>query len=99
MAVRYASTRGGVPEIGFGDALLTGLAADGGLYCPLEVPPLPDLVPHASSGPSEERALPGGPERPGVRGLSDEPAPSLRDGGAAGDVALCRGLDRSSRIR
>jgi threonine synthase len=34
----YVSTRGGAPEIGFSDALLTGLARDGGLYVPGEWP-------------------------------------------------------------
>ncbi len=32
--VRYVSTRGGAPELGFGDVLLKGLADDGGLYVP-----------------------------------------------------------------
>jgi threonine synthase len=32
--VRYISTRGQAPELGFGDALLAGLARDGGLYVP-----------------------------------------------------------------
>ena len=32
--VRYISTRGAAPAIGFEDALLTGLAPDGGLYVP-----------------------------------------------------------------
>ncbi len=36
--ISYVSTRGGAPELAFGDALLTGLATDGGLYCPAEVP-------------------------------------------------------------
>ena len=43
--LRYVSTRGRAPELGFADVLLTGLAADGGLYCPTTVPPLPDLGP------------------------------------------------------
>ncbi|MDH3678817.1 MAG: threonine synthase [Acidimicrobiia bacterium] len=43
MTVSYASTRGDAPELDFADVLLTGLAADGGLYCPVEVPPLPPL--------------------------------------------------------
>jgi threonine synthase len=43
VTIRYASTRGAAPELGFGDVLLAGLAADGGLYCPTEVPPLPAL--------------------------------------------------------
>jgi threonine synthase len=36
--VRYVSTRGEAPELGFSDALLTGLARDGGLYVPREWP-------------------------------------------------------------
>ena len=30
--MRYISTRGSAPELGFCDALLAGLATDGGLY-------------------------------------------------------------------
>ncbi len=36
--MRYISTRGQAPEIGFEDALLTGLAPDGGLYMPAAWP-------------------------------------------------------------
>ena len=36
--MRYVSTRGEAPELGFSDALLTGLARDGGLYVPKEWP-------------------------------------------------------------
>ena len=32
--MRYISTRGRAPELGFCDALLAGLATDGGLYVP-----------------------------------------------------------------
>lgn len=39
--VRYVSTRGTAPEMGFTDVLLAGLANDGGLYVPAEWPPLP----------------------------------------------------------
>ncbi len=39
--IRYVSTRGGAPELGFADALLAGLARDGGLYVPASVPSLP----------------------------------------------------------
>ena len=39
--VRYVSTRGRAPELGFADVLLAGLATDGGLYVPAEWPPLP----------------------------------------------------------
>ncbi len=39
--MRYVSTRGKAPELGFADALLAGLADDGGLYVPAEWPLLP----------------------------------------------------------
>jgi len=39
--VRYVSTRGAAPELGFTDVLLAGLAPDGGLYVPAEWPTLP----------------------------------------------------------
>jgi len=38
--VHYISTRGVAPALGFSDALLTGLAHDGGLYLPAEWPTL-----------------------------------------------------------
>ncbi|CAB4893212.1 unannotated protein [freshwater metagenome] len=41
--MRYVSTRGAAPELGFCDVLLAGLANDGGLYMPTEWPSLPDL--------------------------------------------------------
>src|SRR5690606_12415268 len=37
-AMRYVSTRGGAPAVGFLDAVLGGLAPDGGLYVPEEWP-------------------------------------------------------------
>ena len=37
----YVSTRGAAPTLGFADALLAGLARDGGLYVPVSVPHLP----------------------------------------------------------
>jgi threonine synthase len=45
--VRYVSTRGSAPELGFADALLAGLAPDGGLYVPSEWPDLPPISPEA----------------------------------------------------
>ncbi len=36
--MQYVSTRGQAPELGFSDALLTGLARDGGLYLPAQWP-------------------------------------------------------------
>ncbi len=38
--MRYVSTRGGAPELGFSDVLLAGLATDGGLYVPERWPTL-----------------------------------------------------------
>lgn len=38
--MRYVSTRGEAPELGFLDAILTGLARDGGLYMPASWPKL-----------------------------------------------------------
>jgi threonine synthase len=42
--VKYISTRGAAPVLGFGDVLLTGLAADGGLYVPETWPTLSPAV-------------------------------------------------------
>ncbi len=36
--MRYVSTRGAAPALGFADAMLAGLARDGGLYVPLSLP-------------------------------------------------------------
>ena len=38
--MKYVSTRGEAPEVGFSDVLLTGLAPDGGLYVPRQWPRL-----------------------------------------------------------
>ena len=38
--MRYVSTRGQAPVLGFEDTMLTGLARDGGLYVPADVPVL-----------------------------------------------------------
>jgi threonine synthase len=48
MSVRYVSTRGSAPELGFSEALLAGLATDGGLYVPDAWPLLPPLAPGAT---------------------------------------------------
>ncbi|MVA98811.1 threonine synthase [Nitratireductor sp. CAU 1489] len=50
--MRYVSTRGTAPALGFSDVLMTGLARDGGLY-------LPESWPHFS--PAEIRAMRGRP--------------------------------------
>ena len=36
--MRYISTRGGAPELTFEEAMLAGLARDGGLYVPEAAP-------------------------------------------------------------
>jgi threonine synthase len=41
--MKYVSTRGSAPRLGFGDVLLGGLAPDGGLYVPDAWPALPPL--------------------------------------------------------
>jgi threonine synthase len=41
--LEYESTRGAAPHLGFADVLLAGLATDGGLYVPTEIPLLGDL--------------------------------------------------------
>jgi threonine synthase len=46
--MRYVSTRGQAPELGFADVLLAGLATDGGLYMPTEWPTLPKELPVGS---------------------------------------------------
>ena len=48
MTTRYVSTRGAAPPLGFTDALLAGLANDGGLYVPTEWPALPTRLPGAT---------------------------------------------------
>ncbi len=42
--MRYISTRGQSPAIGFREAVLTGLAPDGGLYMPESWPRIPDAI-------------------------------------------------------
>ncbi|MEN9504603.1 MAG: threonine synthase [Actinomycetota bacterium] len=51
--MRYVSTRGAAPELGFADVLLAGLATDGGLYVPTE---WPALAPTSSSSTYAQRA-------------------------------------------
>jgi threonine synthase len=48
--VHYLSTRGDAPVLGFIDALLTGLARDGGLYVPQAYPQLADRTIAAFAG-------------------------------------------------
>ncbi|MEM8959602.1 MAG: threonine synthase, partial [Pseudomonadota bacterium] len=54
--MHYISTRGAAPVLGFEEAMLSGLARDGGLYVPRDVPRLePDDL-KALSGASYEDA-------------------------------------------
>ena len=41
--MKYLSTRGEAPPLDFRGVSLTGMASDGGLYVPEEVPTLPDI--------------------------------------------------------
>lgn len=43
--MRYVSTRGSAPGLGFADTVLAGLATDGGLYVPASWPSLPGSLP------------------------------------------------------
>jgi len=56
--VKYVSTRGAAPELDFEDALLAGLARDGGLYVPAEWPQMSERKIKALAGlPYEEVAF------------------------------------------
>ena len=56
--MRYISTRGQAPELGFAEAMMTGLARDGGLYVPASVPQLTAAEISALAGqPYEEIAF------------------------------------------
>lgn len=56
--MRYISTRGTAPVLNFGEAMMTGLARDGGLYVPETVPTLTDGEIAALAGlPYEEIAF------------------------------------------
>ncbi|MDO8838761.1 MAG: threonine synthase [Parvibaculum sp.] len=56
--MKYVSTRGAAPELDFEDALLAGLARDGGLYVPAEWPQLSERKIRAFAGlPYEEVAF------------------------------------------
>lgn len=52
--VNYVSTRGTAPALGFEDAMLTGLARDGGLYVPSEWPVMTEAEIAALAGLSYE---------------------------------------------
>ncbi|MBY6081949.1 threonine synthase [Ruegeria arenilitoris] len=56
--MKYISTRGQAPELSFEEAMLTGLARDGGLYLPSEIPVLSrDEVAALAGLPYEEIAF------------------------------------------
>ncbi|WP_170458323.1 threonine synthase [Ruegeria arenilitoris] len=56
--MKYISTRGQAPELSFEEAMLTGLARDGGLYLPAEIPVLSrDEVAALAGLPYEEIAF------------------------------------------
>ena len=52
--MRYISTRGTAPDLSFEEAMLTGLARDGGLYVPEHVPALTHAQIAAMAGKSYE---------------------------------------------
>jgi len=54
--MRYISTRGQAPALSFEEAMLTGLARDGGLYVPETIPQMPPAEIAALSGLSYEEA-------------------------------------------
>ncbi|QUJ78008.1 threonine synthase [Sulfitobacter albidus] len=52
--MRYISTRGSAPDLSFEEAMLTGLARDGGLYVPAQIPTLDADTIRAMGGQSYE---------------------------------------------
>ncbi len=54
--MRYVSTRGAAPDLSFEEAMLTGLARDGGLYVPAEIPAMSAADIAALAGLSYEEA-------------------------------------------
>ena len=68
--MRYVSTRGTAPTLGFADVLLAGLAVDGGLYVPETWPSLPPAIEGATY--AERAAQVMAPFVDGDCGLDDE---------------------------
>jgi threonine synthase len=56
--MRYVSTRGAAPDLGFADVLLAGLATDGGLYVPERWPRLAPSTAHTYAERAVEVMLP-----------------------------------------
>jgi threonine synthase len=55
--MRYVSTRGGTPPLSFSDAVAAGLAPDGGLFVPEELPDLAPELPFLQGLPYAELCL------------------------------------------
>ena len=69
--MHYISTRGTAPTLGFGEAMMTGLARDGGLYVPQTVPVMaPGDIAALAGLPYEEAAF--RVMRPFVAGFFDD---------------------------
>jgi threonine synthase len=55
--MRYVSTRGATPSLGFSDAVAAGLAADGGLFVPEELPDISSELPFLKGLPYAELCM------------------------------------------
>lgn len=55
--MRFASTRGAAPAVGIDDALVAGLAPDGGLYVPASLPAVDLLTPRPTLAATAEAVL------------------------------------------
>ncbi len=81
--MRYISTRGTAPVVGFEEALLAGLARDGGLYVPEEWPVLsPETIASLRGAPYETVAL--DVLRPFVGGMDMDALKAMIDRAYAG---------------
>ena len=78
--VRYVSTRGRAPELGFADVLLAGLATDGGLYVPAEWPLLPTPAELDAAGGYADDGPPGHHPVRRRRHRARRPGPDVRRG-------------------
>ncbi|MFN3937884.1 MAG: threonine synthase [Gemmobacter sp.] len=71
--MHYVSTRGTAPRLGFGEAMMTGLARDGGLYLPETVPQMtPETIGALAGRPYEQIAF--AVMRPFLGGFFDDDA-------------------------
>ena len=56
--MRFASTRGTAPAVGFSEAIVNGIAPDGGLYVPAMFPPVSlDKIVRMADMSYQERAV------------------------------------------